>query len=80
MHTQQSLIQVSTPFGRKKGSKADFTFIDLFAGIGGTRLGFEAAGGKCVFTSEWDTASQKTYLANFGEMPDMSFEIGRAHV
>jgi DNA (cytosine-5)-methyltransferase 1 len=46
-----------------------FTFIDLFAGIGGTRLGFESAGGECVFTSEWDVHSQKTYLANFGEMP-----------
>jgi DNA (cytosine-5)-methyltransferase 1 len=44
----------------------DFTFIDLFAGIGGLRLGFESAGGKCVFTSEWDTYSQKTYKANFG--------------
>ena len=42
-----------------------FTFIDLFAGIGGLRLGFEAIGGKCVFTSEWDRYSQKTYRANF---------------
>ena len=44
---------------------AAFTFIDLFAGIGGLRLGFEAIGGKCVFTSEWDRFSQKTYRANF---------------
>lgn len=43
----------------------DFTFIDLFAGIGGLRRGFEAAGGKCVFTSEWDINAQKTYRANF---------------
>lgn len=50
-------------------SSASFTFIDLFAGIGGTRLGFEAAGGTCVFTSEWDPQAQKTYLANFGEEP-----------
>lgn len=42
-----------------------FTFIDLFAGIGGTRLGFESQGGRCVFTSEWDTQSQKTYSTNF---------------
>lgn len=42
-----------------------FTFIDLFAGIGGIRLGFEAHGGHCLFTSEWNTFSQKTYLANF---------------
>jgi DNA (cytosine-5)-methyltransferase 1 len=41
-----------------------FTFIDLFAGVGGTRLGFEAAGAECVFTSEWDEAARKTYGAN----------------
>jgi DNA (cytosine-5)-methyltransferase 1 len=46
-----------------------FTFIDLFAGIGGIRLGFEAAGGKCVFTSEWDKFAQITYRENFGETP-----------
>lgn len=44
-----------------------FTFIDLFAGIGGFRLGFERAGGRCVFTSEWDRHAQTTYRANFGE-------------
>jgi len=44
-------------------------FIDLFAGIGGTRLGFERAGGQCVFSSEWDPHAQKTYEANFGEVP-----------
>jgi len=43
-----------------------FTFVDLFAGIGGMRLGFEAAGGRCVFTSEWDRNAQRTYRANFG--------------
>ncbi len=43
-----------------------FTFIDLFAGIGGIRLGFEAAGGQCIFTSEWNQWAQKTYTANFG--------------
>lgn len=43
----------------------DFRFIDLFAGIGGLRLGFERAGGDCVFTSEWDTYAQRTYRANF---------------
>jgi DNA (cytosine-5)-methyltransferase 1 len=46
-----------------------FRFIDLFAGIGGIRLGFESVGGECVFTSEWDTEAQKTYKANFGECP-----------
>ncbi len=46
-----------------------FTFIDLFAGIGGIRLGFEAAGGKCVFSSEFDEDACITYEANFGEHP-----------
>jgi DNA (cytosine-5)-methyltransferase 1 len=45
----------------------NFTFIDLFAGIGGVRHGFEAAGGHCVFTSEWNDWSKKTYLENFPE-------------
>jgi len=49
-----------------------FTFIDLFAGIGGLRKGFEFVGGRCVFTSEWDRYSQKTYLANF---PDDEHQI-----
>jgi DNA (cytosine-5)-methyltransferase 1 len=44
---------------------AQFTFIDLFAGIGGIRLAFEQIGGSCVFTSEWDPYSQRTYRANF---------------
>lgn len=52
-----------------KNQKATFRFIDLFAGIGGMRLGFESAGGQCVFTSEWDKYAQKTYEANFGEIP-----------
>lgn len=46
-----------------------FTFIDLFAGIGGIRLGFEQQGGHCVFTSEWNAFAQKTYLANFPHQP-----------
>lgn len=45
---------------------ASFTFADLFAGIGGIRLGFERAGGRCVFTSEWNKWSQKSYLNYFG--------------
>src|SRR5579884_263269 len=43
-----------------------FSFIDLFAGIGGIRLGFEAVGGKCIFTSEWNKWANLTYIANFG--------------
>lgn len=49
----------------KPADDGEFRFIDLFAGIGGLRLGFEAIGGKCVFTSEWDAHSQRTYRANF---------------
>lgn len=48
------------------GGGHKFRFIDLFAGIGGIRLGFEAIGGECVFTSEWNEFSKKTYLENFG--------------
>lgn len=47
----------------------NFKFIDLFAGIGGIRLGFESVGGTCVFSSEFDEAACKTYVANFGEHP-----------
>lgn len=46
-----------------------FSFIDLFAGIGGIRLGFESVGGYCVFSSEFDEDACKTYEANFGEHP-----------
>ncbi|MBE1236512.1 DNA (cytosine-5-)-methyltransferase [Phaeovibrio sulfidiphilus] len=56
-----------TPAGTPRDSAAPgpFTFIDLFAGIGGLRRGFETIGGTCVFTSEWDRFSQKTYRANY---------------
>lgn len=56
----------------KKEESVDyrFKFIDLFAGIGGMRIAFENNGGKCVFSSEWDKYCQKTYQANFGELPN----------
>ncbi len=60
-------------FGISRGAgngKSVFRFIDLFAGIGGMRLGFESIGGKCVFTSEWDSYAQKTYRANFADEDD----------
>ena len=60
-------IKWDIPFPPVENPK--FTFIDLFAGIGGFRLAFQKNGGKCVFTSEWDKNSQKTYEANFGEVP-----------
>ncbi len=53
----------------------DFTFIDLFAGIGGIRMGFEAANGKCVFTSEWNKFSQMTYRANFFDDHEIAGDI-----
>ena len=54
--------------------RSDFSFIDLFAGIGGLRRGFESAGGHCVFTSEWDRFAQETYRANFADGPEHRFE------
>ena len=50
--------------------KTSFTFIDLFAGIGGMRLAYDNVGGKCVYSNEWNKYSQQTYYANFGEQPD----------
>ena len=57
----------SVPFPAPKNPK--FTFIDLFAGIGGFRIAMQEQGGKCVFSSDWNAYAQKTYLANFGEVP-----------
>ena len=54
-----------------------FTFIDLFAGIGGLRIGFEAIGGTCVFTSEWNRFSKETYLANFDNSHPLAGDITR---
>ncbi|WP_293728431.1 DNA (cytosine-5-)-methyltransferase [uncultured Phascolarctobacterium sp.] len=54
----------------KKRKSTKFTFIDLFAGIGGMRLAYEAAGGDCVYSNEWNKFCQQTYMANFGEYPD----------
>lgn len=55
------------PFPAPKNPK--FTFIDLFAGIGGFRMAMQNLGGKCLFTSEWDEKAKETYMANFGEIP-----------
>lgn len=64
--------------GDARTTKADrtaFRFIDLFAGIGGLRLGFESIGGRCVFTSEWDPFSQKTYALNFRDNHEIAGDI-----
>lgn len=47
-----------------------YTFIDLFAGIGGMRLAYESQGARCVYSNEWNKYCQKTYEANFGEIPE----------
>lgn len=52
-----------------------FTFVDLFAGIGGTRLGFERAGGQCVFTSEWNEWARQSYVSYFGEDHPLAGDI-----
>ncbi len=65
---QQLLFEVNNvPFTTPENYT--FKFIDLFAGIGGFRLAMQNLGGKCIFTSEWDKEAQKTYRANFGEIP-----------
>ena len=55
---------------QKDISNKQFSFIDLFAGIGGMRIAFDRAGGHCVYSNEWNKYSQQTYFANFGEQPD----------
>lgn len=54
----------------KKNNISNYKFIDLFAGIGGFRIALESFGLKCVYSSEWDKHAQKTYQANFNEIPD----------
>lgn len=56
-----------------------FRFIDLFAGIGGLRIGFERVGGQCVFTSEWNKFSQLTYRANFDDDHEIKGDITAIH-
>ena len=57
------------PSGLRDAPSQAFTFVDLFAGIGGFRLALEQLGGRCVFSCEWDPFAQQTYRANFGELP-----------
>jgi DNA (cytosine-5)-methyltransferase 1 len=66
-HVEPVLRQLLMDY--RADEKADFKFIDLFCGIGGFRLAFEKAGGKCVFSSDWDKYSRQTYAENFGEEP-----------
>ena len=64
-----ALISLFDGLKKKPRKKGKFTFIDLFAGIGGMRLAFDSQGGDCVFSCEWDKYCQKSYFDNFGELP-----------
>jgi DNA (cytosine-5)-methyltransferase 1 len=70
----------NVPFPAPKNPK--FTFIDLFAGIGGFRIAMQELGGKCVYSSEFDAQAQRTYFANYGEMPfgDITKEITKSYI
>ena len=59
-----------------------FTFIDLFAGIGGIRIAMQNVGGNCIYSSEWNSQAQKTYLTNYGEMPfgDITKESTKSYI
>ena len=67
---EEALFEWPPPRKNHDFVSGNFKFIDLFAGIGGMRMGFESAGGECVYSSEWDKDAQKTYSANFNEVPD----------
>ena len=58
-----------------EGRETSFSLVDLFAGIGGIRMGFESHGGECVFTSEWNNFSRKTYIENFGDRHEFVGDI-----
>lgn len=73
-HAVSNLLRQETP-RVEPVRQAEFTFIDLFAGIGGTRLGFERAGGQCVFTSEYDRFCIETYRANFRPEHEIAGDI-----
>lgn len=62
-------VKADVPFPGPEAGEEKFTFIDLFAGIGGFRMALQNLGGRCVFSSEWDKYSQQTYRANFGDIP-----------
>ena len=70
----------NVPFPSPKNPK--FTFIDLFAGIGGFRIAMQELGGKCVYSSEFDAQAQRTYFANYGDMPfgDITKEVTKSYI
>lgn len=72
-YLSDAIRQRILPLVDDSGAGDKLRFVDLFAGIGGIRMGFEAQGGRCVFTSEWNKFAQKTYLANFPQTPGHVF-------
>lgn len=70
-----ALKQLMLPLAAQYAARAEFTFADLFAGIGGIRRAFEDQGGRCVFTSEWDAYALKTYAANFPDGHEIAGDI-----
>ena len=65
----QLFLATSNKPNFKPKKKLGFTFIDLFAGIGGFRMALQSLGGECVFTSEWEPKAQETYFHNYGDLP-----------
>jgi DNA (cytosine-5)-methyltransferase 1 len=76
LHVLRSL---ATKLSVNDSDQPAFTFIDLFAGIGGLRKGFEPLGGRCIFTSEWNEYSQQTYKANFQCDHEVAGDITKIH-
>jgi DNA (cytosine-5)-methyltransferase 1 len=81
---QQFLFEVKAevPFPGPPSGTGKFTFIDLFAGIGGFRMALQNLGGECVFSSEWDKYSKQTYRANFGDIPfgDITLDETKSYI
>jgi len=75
VHALQRMLPLQLPLSNNSA----FTFIDLFAGIGGIRIGFEEVGGSCVFTSEWDSYAQKSYAENFPNGHSIAGDITEVH-
>lgn len=72
---RQRIEALPRKFAYEAKKQSKFRFIDLFAGIGGMRLPFQARGGECVFTAEWDKHAQITYASNFGDFPIRSGDL-----
>ncbi|MBP8083832.1 MAG: DNA (cytosine-5-)-methyltransferase [Spirochaetes bacterium] len=76
---KETILRVCDETIRYDSRESLFTFIDLFAGIGGIRKAFDEIGGKCVFTSEWDKYSQLTYKTNFIDEHEIAGDIKKIH-